>query len=43
MEPTGKVVTRKRLIVGWRQVAVRRTTETRSRRRTPPPPPISGR
>ena len=31
------VKTRKRVVVGWRQVA-RRVSENRSRQRTPPPP-----
>ena len=37
MDPTVKPQSRKRLIVGWRQVA-RRTAENRSRHRTPPTP-----
>ena len=36
MEPTVKNETRKRVIVGWRQLA-RRVTENRNRQRTPPP------
>jgi hypothetical protein len=37
MDPIGKVVSRKRSVVGWRQAA-RRVTENRTKHRTPPPP-----
>jgi len=36
MDTSGKHVPKKRLIVGWRQVA-RRIAENRSRHRLPPP------
>jgi len=40
METTAKTGTRKRHIVGWRQVA-RRVSENRSRQRTPPAPVVA--
>ena len=42
MFPSEKSVTRKRLVVGWRE-SKRKVTENKSRMRPPPPSPLAKR